>query len=239
MIYSPSGSVHAKAMTPGAENASNKILFFLLGVDILFIVLHLIHIWTPYLPQAGFNIEGDRSYSEFFQYAKELGLLLMFCSLSVVRSERAYLAWAFIFGFLLLDDAFALHERLGFVAADYFGHRNLLIGETVLMRDQDFGELIIYTVAGIVFLSLIQAALRWGSGEFRQVSHRLVMLLVLFVLFGVVADMIHVALRQLPTLYRLVGTLEDGGEMVMLSIICWYVLRFLREAKTLPSAKMA
>jgi hypothetical protein len=107
------------------------------------------------------------------------------------------------------------------------------------MRDQDFGELIIYTVAGIVFLSLIQAALRWGSGEFRQVSHRLVMLLVLFVLFGVVADMIHVALRQLPTLYRLVGTLEDGGEMVMLSIICWYVLRLLREARTLPSAKMA
>ncbi|HEX8683047.1 MAG TPA: hypothetical protein VF707_12085, partial [Ardenticatenaceae bacterium] len=144
MIYSPSGSVRAEPMKPGAENASNRILFFLLAVDILFIVLHLVHIWTPYLPQAGFYIEADRSYPEFFQYLKEFWLLLMFCSLSLVRAERAYLAWAFLFGFLLLDDAFVLHERLGFVAARYFGHSNLLIGETVLLRRQDFGELIIY-----------------------------------------------------------------------------------------------
>jgi hypothetical protein len=236
VIYRLSGRVHAKPMKPGAENASNRILFFLLGVDILFIVLHLVHIWTPYLPHAGFYIEADRSYPELFQYAKEFWLLLMFCSLSVIRSERVYLAWAFLFGFLLLDDAFVLHERLGFVAAGYFGHSNLSIGETVLLRRQDFGELIIYTVAGIALLTLIQTALRWGSDEFRQVSHRLVTLLSLFVLFGVVADVIHVALRRLPTLYRLVGTLEDGGEMVMLSVICWYVLRFIRQARTLPSA---
>jgi hypothetical protein len=239
VIYRLSGRVHAKPLKPGAENASNRILFFLLGVDILFIVLHLVHIWTRFLPQTGFYIEGDRSYPEFFQYVKEFGLLWMFCSLSIVRSERAYLAWAFLFGFLLLDDAFVLHERLGFVAAEFFGHRDLSIGETVLLRDQDFGELIIYTVAGIVLLTLIQTAFRWGGDEFKQGSHKLVTLLSLFVLFGVVADVIHVALWRLPTLYRLVGTLEDGGEMVMLSVICWYVLRLLSEARVLPSAKMA
>ncbi len=214
-----------------SKKDSIEFLFLLIWADILFIVLHIFHAYTPYFRNIDYSMGNDRGFAEVFQYLKEYWIVLMFCGLSLVKSYT-YLGWSLLFGYLLIDDSFLLHERLGQMVANYFDYEDI-----AMLRARDFGELTVSAMSGGIFFTMIGTAYHWGSDNFKRACQRLVMLLLLLVFFGVVVDMVHSMLKPSSGLDRLMGTLEDGGEMVVMSVICWYVLHLLRRARSLSATE--
>ena len=60
---------------------------------------------------------------------------------------------------------------------------------------------------------------------FRRLSLDLIALLCLLVLFGVGIDLVHVFFDYIWWLNFTVGTIEDAGEMITVSLMLWYVFR--------------
>jgi hypothetical protein len=137
--------------------------------------------------------------------------------------------WALVFSYLLIDDIVQVHEQVG----DFLGRRVALLslfGE----RAADVGEI---TFAGLVALGcivLLGIAYRQGSESFRHFSRRLALLVFLLALFGVVIDFVHgFLMRYGPWVDWSIAVIEDGGEMVVTSVIVWYCYSWAkREART-------
>jgi hypothetical protein len=90
------------------------------------------------------------------------------------------------------------------------------------LRAQDFGEVTVSALAGTAFVGLIGFFYVRSSDRARNVSRDLALLVFLLAFFGVFIDMVHLALEavHLPAL----TILEDGGEMVAMSITFSYVV---------------
>jgi hypothetical protein len=199
-------------------------LALLLSADVGFIVLHLIHAYTPYLSSIDYSLETDRGYAEVFQYIKEYWIAGMLAVLFARTRQAVYCTWSLLFGYLLFDDAFQVHERVGRMLrkAGYFSDSPL-----TGLSAQDFGELTVSAFAGITFLVLIGSTYLLSTPDAKQVSKRLVALLGIIILFGVFVDMLHSAMESLPG-SSILAVVEDGGEMLAVSITCYYVLGLLR-----------
>lgn len=212
------------------KRGSIEFLYLLLGVDLLFILLNLLHVYTPYFRDPSYSIETDRGFAEIFQYVQEYWLILLFGWLAF-SGAPGYLTWALLFGYIVIDDAFTIHERLGVVVANLFSYHPLLL------RARDFGELTVLGAIGGIFLILLSATYYWGSAMFKQVCKTLLLLMCALVFFGVVVDMLHILTGKASVLTPIFALLEDGGEMVVMSVLCWYVYNLLQavHARTLDA----
>ena len=88
---------------------------------------------------------------------------------------------------------------------------------------RDFGELMVSSVFGICLLTPIATAYRRGSKAFRMVSIDLAVLIACLVLFGVGIDMVHQGFESNPAIGFSLGLVEDGGEILITSLLLWYV----------------
>lgn len=202
---------------------TNQDLFFLLllAADALFILLGIGHAFTPYFADPSYSLSRDRGFAEIFQYVQEYWIVGLFLLLAV-RNGWGYGVWMLLFGYLLVDDSVRLHEQIGYALEGYFA--NLAFAG---LRGRDFGELLVLGVVGGIFLLLIAFAYWRGSPMFRKVCRRLFLLLVALAFAGVALDMVHIVVGkstgERSALYEVMTILEDGGEMVIMSVICWYV----------------
>ncbi|WP_323353233.1 hypothetical protein [Leptolyngbya sp. CCNP1308] len=163
-----------------------------------------------------FSLEFDKGYPEMFQYIKLFWISLIFIYMGV-RRNRAYFVWACFFGYLLLDDALSYHENFGSALAEWMSWSSAL-----RLRPVDFGE-IVYTLSiAAVFFIAIGLTYRKSALDFRQVSHQLLFLIAALAFFGVAVDMVHVMASNIPYVYGLIGMVEDGGEMMVISLILCY-----------------
>ncbi|NJP10442.1 MAG: hypothetical protein HC866_13990 [Leptolyngbyaceae cyanobacterium RU_5_1] len=114
-----------------------------------------------------------------------------------------------------------IHERIGgYIAA------NLSFMPILGLRLQDFGELAVSASAGIILLLSLILAYANGSEMFRKISQDFALLLCGLIFFGVVVDVIHVAINLGGKVNFVLGVIEDAGEMLSVSLILWYA--FLR-----------
>jgi hypothetical protein len=162
-------------------------------------------------------------WGETYQYLKMYWIVLLLVGVSIRRGKLSYLSWALLFVYLLLDDSLLFHERLGSMVASRLGYTPVLN-----LRAQDFGELTVVAAAGLVFAGLLSFTWWRGDPEFRRVSRGLALLVGVLLLFGVGVDLLH-GISDIPAVMALRALLEDGGEMVAMSFVCWYAYRvFLR-----------
>ncbi len=156
----------------------------------------------------------ERGFGETFQYLKEGWIALALILVAIRAANGLYAGWAVLFGFLLVDDLFAARERLGKLIGFEFE-----FGRVLGLRPQDLGELIIIGLAMLVLG--IPIAVDYFRGDFRARSfwRSMVPLLVALAAFGVLFDAIHVALRSDPSWDVIFGTIEEGGEMIVMSLI--------------------
>ena len=206
------------------RNRDLLILFIL--TDLAFIFIHILHKSTGLLPDYLFNIEFDNGYAEIFQYIKEFWIILLLLFLSIKKSTSLYFSWALLFNFFLIDDAFQVHEKLGGPVigpwlTDFFG-RSSRLG----LKFKDYGELSVAVFSGTLFLGFIGVLHYLSNDTARKVSRNLFLLVVLLIFFGVGIDMVHEHywISRSPQWIRdTLGLVEDGGEMIIMSFITWYV----------------
>ncbi|MGP1386842.1 MAG: hypothetical protein ACTS2F_25020 [Thainema sp.] len=201
------------------------LLILVLLADTVFIGIHICREYLPFISSPLFDIERDRSYAEFFQYIK---LLWSIINLSVIGLliERFYLTWSLFFCYLLVDDAFSLHENLGNLIFRKLGFAPRSM-KWMSLRIQDYGEILVSLLAALVFLFVIGWAYKYGSRSFRHKSIRLIGLVAALAFFGIVVDIFHSITAGMnhwfwKNLNFLIGVVEDGGEMMMISLIFIY-----------------
>lgn len=196
------------------------LLGLMLLVDAFFIFLHILAI-NHLIPGRMFSIECDGGFAEMFQYTKEGWLAFVLISLATMNKQRVHGAWAGFFAFLLFDDAFQIHENAGELLVHMI-HLTPMFN----MRAQDLGELAVYGISGLFLLGWIAVAHFNSQPSARRESFCIGLLVAALFFCGVVVDMLHsmVAAAGL-TWHRFFGVMEDGGEMVVLSVICVYVFR--------------
>lgn len=193
-------------------------LWLLIAADAVFMAVHLVHALSPYFNDLLYSIEQDRGYAEIYQYVKTFWIVLMLAALAWRTRQVVYVAWTALFGYLLLDDSFFIHEDGGAALAARFGYQGALG-----LRDLDFGELTVTAFAGLIFLTLILAAYLRSRRDARNASADLAVLVCVLAFFGVFIDMVHIVVE--PAYGKLtLAVIEDGGEMVAMSLACWYTL---------------
>ena len=207
-------------------------LALLLSADSFYIGLHLVHKiarifdWPTVMRGGVFSLVQDLGLAESFQYAKEFWIALLCAWLVLRKRQPAYLGWSLLFVYLLLDDMLTIHELLG----------NWLVGLLNLdptanlisrFRIQDIGELAVSGIFGLLFFSLIAAAYYRGTQETRTNFRYLLGMLMVLVGFGVVLDVAD-RLLDIKILIDLAVMIEDGGEMLAMSFICWFAFVLAR-----------
>ncbi len=231
MINDTSRYPWSALFTPRASSQSNdvdtpysprKLLAALIGGDVLFMILHWVHVNTDLLTSERWSIARDRGFGEMFQYLKYVGIMLALGQLFRKTRLPVLLLWIGVYGFLLLDDSMRVHERfgLGMVA---WAHIHDFGG----LRGRDWGELIYAALGGVILTPVLVLAYIRSSPLARVISANLALLLAALLMFAVGGDAIDRLLSD--TAFDTVAAIaEDGGEMVVLSFTCFYVARTRR-----------
>lgn len=197
------------------NKSSNKLLIILALTDLVFILLHILY-RKDLATRPLFSIAKDSGYAEIYQYIKEYWVVLLLSMMAIKKTQIIYITWSTLFMYLLLDDSLRIHERLGNYLAN-----NFELQPTLNIRPQDFGELGISILFGSLIFIFIGWAYLFSDSIAKQISKRLFILVLSLAFFGILVDILNIAIPWgKPILWTLV---EDGGEMIIMSIILWYV----------------
>jgi len=194
-----------------------------LAGDLVFIGLHLLRAVLNDTDYDGFLLgprwwlEQDRGYSEMYQYLKTAVLTALLVALYVRTRALTCLAWAVAFGYVLADDSLRLHETFGHRVGPRLERLGVLptIGD---LRPQTYAEPLLVLAAGTVVIVLL--ALGYRDRSSRPLTHRLAVAAFLLAFSATVIDAAHSAVGyRLGRVARLlIGTAEDGGELVAISL---------------------
>jgi hypothetical protein len=160
----------------------------------------------------------EGGYAEWWQYAKASGIAALLTRMAVDRRSAVLLVWAALFAYVVGDDAGQWHERAGMYIGDAL--RLPSIGS---MRSNHLGELVYLGLVGSVLLGALAAALMRGGWRDAAFSRDMVLWVGALAAFGVVLDAVHSLVRQ-TRLNAAVAIAEDGGEMVVLTLLLLHLL---------------
>jgi hypothetical protein len=196
---------------------SVPLLLLLLCVDFVLIVLHIIgQTFGQYF--ALLQAVGLYNNLLVYQLAKLTWVIILLAY--VVRSTRCrgYIAWMLVFAYLLLDKAFEIHQGIG----DRIASSTAL--PQALGLAPRYYELAVLLITGVLLFAVVGVAYARSPYPFRRASRDLFLLVVAWVAFGLVTDL-AAALGLGPVIEFASDFVEDGGEMVVVSLILWYVYR--------------
>lgn len=171
-----------------------------------------------------FSIGRDGGAPELFMYGCELACAAG-CFASFRNSgKKSFLFMALLFAFIAVDDSLAYHERLGHLIAP---------------QSQNLGELLAWALAALLLLP----PLVWCVARMRrdELGVYLVFAVVFaaLVVFAVGADLVHALAkaalgeheRTAKIIGRLLGWVEDGGELVVVSAAACVGLTYARATR--------
>jgi len=93
-------------------------------------------------------------------------------------------------------------------------------------RQIKLGELVFVAFIGLLFLVVIGLVYRKSNEASKEMSKSLMLFIAGLLFFGIVVDGLHTILNKvcsIPGSDYIFGFIEDGGEMIMMSFIVWYV----------------
>lgn len=197
----------------------DTLLYLLIITDLAFVILHLLYRYTGTISSGLYSLSRDRGYAEFFQYTKELWVTALLLAIALKRRKALFAVLALVFFFLLVDDAFQFHEGVGQLLAGLF---NLPAG--LGLESKDIGELVVFAVGSVLIALAVAIFYFLADSGTRATTRYLIGLLLFFGAFGVVVDLIHSMITYIH-LARVVTIIEETGEMLVMSVITWYVFR--------------
>ena len=199
-----------------------RLLYLLLSIDAalilisaligLLIVLKVMTVWPDFL-----NIGMDWSAGEIFNYIKWLAIAGIFALAFLRRRNAIFACLSFVFLLILADDSLQLHERsasLRLIEAN--GDRGLA---------QAYSEIVFWCVLGLLCLGVILAAWRKTPADIRRRLWPALWLFCGVVASGVVVDFFHNFTGEKTVVSGLLLLLEDGGEMIFISLMLAYIAK--------------
>ena len=221
------------------------LLIGLVLVDLAFVVVSYVYEsrhGVDYLHTSPWLLEADGGYSEIWGYAIETSLVVSLLALAVLARRPVWIGWAALFLAAFADDEMRLHENKGAWLAEMLAKHLWFPADGFLgLRADDLGEMLVWGMLGFVPLALVVFFYRRSDSGTRRDVVGMAVLVALYVFFGGVVDQLHVLFLGGP-LENAVGTIEDGGELVVLSLILSYVVtlhRTLRRARRSSAAEAA
>ena len=207
------------------QSGTSIFLLLVLMGDLAFIGLHVLLAWDS-SSNSLFALGRDRGYAEFYQYVKFFWIIILLLIVAIRAKSVGYIAWILVFSYLLLDDALRIHELVGDRIGAGLGLRPYLG-----FRPKDQGQLIFAAIVAGLILSVLAFFYVRGSSNFRLITERLLLLVVAFALFSVVVDAMHTVTSP-GTLGVLLGIAEDGGEMLIVSLITGFAFSLAARQKS-------
>lgn len=166
-------------------------------------------------------LPAEGGWSEQFAHAKQATVAALLLVVGRRTGWPLLVAWAAVFCFALGDDRLQVHERAGGWLA-----RTLALPEGVAgLRAQDLGELAVWGLVGVVPLAAVVVLHRRSDGPARRAGRGMAVVVGCYVFFGVVVDQLHAVAAD--SLDLALGTVEDGGELVVLSLAVGHVVALL------------
>jgi hypothetical protein len=219
----------------------SNILIGLLSADLLFIILQILHRLDfvtnilPVLDEHAFSLSAQRGLAESFMYVKEFWIALLFFWMVIRWGKKAYLTWAFLFGYFLFDDMLNIHESIGSLLALTYGYEPEM-KVFLNLRAQDYGEMAVSGLVALLLFSFMISSYLKGNDEVKKVFRSMFQLLIALVVFGVGIDVIGSAFDSyiVGSIFRFV---EDSGEMVVISATLWYVFTLFDKTKDSAARK--
>lgn len=198
--------------------ADHVLLAMLLAVDTVLICADVLHRHAV-LADDRFRVSVERGFGEMFEYAKLAATAAVLASLALRWRSWAVLFWTALVAYLVVDNAFAVHEEMGVLIA-----RFLELPRVGDVRPVDLGELVFLGGVGAIAGLGIVAILRSASLRARRLTRALSAGLLLLAFFGVLVDLVH-RLVSRTWLEPTASVVEDGGELLVMSGFLWIAWR--------------
>ncbi|ACQ80070.1 hypothetical protein Bcav_1814 [Beutenbergia cavernae DSM 12333] len=208
----------AEAYTGVRSAVAGPVAGFLLLLVLADAMLILLHLSLKTIGEpAGFwfDLGVDRGYAEFFQYLKVAWSAVLSVLLWTKVKSVVFLVWALVFTVYVTDDWFQLHERAGAELAARFPD---------VPAAWHVGELLLTGAVGLVLVVLVWWTYRRAAPEGRGVSRTLAVLMSALVAVGILLDAVHHILLPGAAFDVPLTTLEDGGELLLMSVVVAYLL---------------
>jgi hypothetical protein len=220
-----------------APQIDARLIWFclaLLAIDAFFIGVFSIHtiyvkFYNDRVPILGsrWDIGSDRSYAEMLGHLKTMLILFFLISIPHVWKRPVYVVFILMFAFVLVDDAFQVHERFGLLFAEAFD-----LQPFAGLRPIDPGELLLWAMVGVPLLAAAAFAIVRSPEEDRANGLLLLGALAMLAVFAAVTDMAHVVLiGAFWGADDLLTVIEDGGEQVTLSLTCGLAILIRRDVR--------
>ena len=208
------------------SHKANRLLCVLILTDFVFISLHILSAHTDWLEASrNLRISQEGGYAEYFQYVKEFSIALLLGLVAIKKRSHLYLTWSLLFAYLLLDDSFELHEKVGgYLIGNLIPEFSVFGISFTGKLNYHLGEVIFAGLSGVLVLTLMVFLYRFSNEEVRSASRYLLAMLFLFMVFAVAFDFIvNVFDRStLTPVIPAIPIVEDGGEHIVMSFILWF-----------------
>jgi hypothetical protein len=215
---------------PNVHRAS-FLLLLLLSADFVSNGLHIVkHILIA--PSSLIDVRIS-AYLGIYHFVKLFWIIILFVYL--FRSTRCfgYISWILIFSFFLIDDTLYLHQNIG----NYLGNHLGAFFPHFHLPSRAY-ELIVLGISGLFLNAVLAFAYRFSTDMFRKTSRRILLFILVLIIFGLIVDMAAV-FNPGPVIWLVLDILEDAGEMVVFTLILWYVfLMALHDGKPGLSEKV-
>ena len=209
------------------------VLIGFLATDGLFLVVHaafglltmqgIIEVWPKF-----FNIDRDWGGGEILSYIKWVLIIGALIACFMKNRKPIFLGLVGLFLVCLLDDSIGLHERGALWLIEdlsiyrYFGTHQAVVG-----------ELISWAVLGIPAVASLGLGWRMSNSRDRRLVLPAIALFSGVVVCAVGIDAIHSSLPDRSLEAGLMGMLEEGGEMIFLSLLLAFVWGLLQRGDDL------
>lgn len=221
-----------------SSNLAQKIIWTIFAASIFFILMHVSTVFLantiPGISWIGndvLRLDRDRSVAELFNYLQALVTVALLGRAFFLSRQGVYLAWGFVFAFILLDDAMLVHERIGGLLA-----ARLDLPALPGLRPRDVGELMVWGLAASLLLPLLVWGFKSSTRQAAGYGALLTLIFVLLVFFGMGMDMVHIVVGRWSRLAdAAIAIAEDGGEMLALALACSFALLLDRRLSSRPA----
>ncbi|MGY2078769.1 hypothetical protein [Modestobacter sp. SYSU DS0657] len=221
------GAVHH-----GVREVDRRLLLALLAVVGSLVMVHVVRhsqqdtdVVDDWLASDTWSLEADRQVPESWGYLLLLAAVVMLVWRARAQRHRLYLAWAAAFALALVDDAFQLHERVGWRVTSWSWVPDRLAG----LGTQDLVELGTWAGLAVVPLLAVVVSHRRSTPTVQRDGLLIGLLALGYVGVGIGLDMVH-SLIDSHGLAVAIGIGEDGGELLVLSVLVAVLFGLSRRA---------